>query len=193
MPSDEIYIILTATGTWFSRTIQLFTRAPLNHASISFDKDLNEVYSFGRKKLNNPFRSGFIREDFLNPFYDRAQCAVFRIRVGEFRYELMRRHVGEMLQCQDKYKYHLLGLIGVLLRKRIAKDHAYFCSSFVASVLERNGWAIGKPFYFMTPADFEQSFSSHEIYRGTVSGYMESIGRAYPRHAATGLRAAVNA
>lgn len=47
---QDIWIVLTGTGTWFSRMIQYFTKAPLNHASIAFDSELCEVYSFGRKK-----------------------------------------------------------------------------------------------------------------------------------------------
>jgi len=181
MPSEEIYIVLTATGTWFSETIKMFTRAPLNHASISFDEELNEVYSFGRKKLNNPFSSGFIQEDFENPFYDRAPCAVYRIRVGELAYERMRRQAHDMRNNPERYKYDLLGLFGVLLRKRIPRRNAYFCSSFVASMLERQfGGLLGKPSYFVTPADFEAAFAANEIYRGTLSGYLQIYGNAVP-------------
>lgn len=45
----EIYVLLTNTGTLFSKTIRWYTKNMLNHASIAFDRDLNEVYSFGRK------------------------------------------------------------------------------------------------------------------------------------------------
>lgn len=46
----DIYIVLTGTGTAFSGIIKWFTKAELNHASIAFDSELREVYSFGRKK-----------------------------------------------------------------------------------------------------------------------------------------------
>lgn len=46
----NIYIVLTGTGTAFSGLIKWFTKAELNHASIAFDRGLQEVYSFGRKK-----------------------------------------------------------------------------------------------------------------------------------------------
>lgn len=46
----EIYVLLTDTGTVLTKIIRSFTKDPLNHASIAFDQDLNEVYSFGRKK-----------------------------------------------------------------------------------------------------------------------------------------------
>ncbi|MCM3651426.1 MULTISPECIES: hypothetical protein [Metabacillus] len=51
----EIYIILTDTGTIFTNMIKMYTKQSLNHASISFTKNLSTTYSFGRKNVNNPF------------------------------------------------------------------------------------------------------------------------------------------
>lgn len=58
-----IYVLLTDTGTLFTKIIRCFTNAPYNHVSIVLDEELNEIYSFGRKNLRNPFFGGFIRED----------------------------------------------------------------------------------------------------------------------------------
>ncbi|XID94646.1 hypothetical protein ACF3MZ_09095 [Paenibacillaceae bacterium WGS1546] len=178
MQQNDIYIVLTATGTLFSQTIKWFTKAPLNHASISFDSELKEVYSFGRKKITNPFIAGFIQEDFKDPFYRSASCAVYRIPVDHEAYEKMRHHIAEMKRRPERYKYHLLGLIGVLIRKRIPRENAYFCSHFVASVMEQNGCRpVDKPAHFVTPGDFEQSLTAHQVYRGTISEYFSRLGR----------------
>jgi hypothetical protein len=173
MSQDEIYIVLTGTGTLFSNTIKWFTKAPLNHSSISFDRDLSEVYSFGRKKVNNPFIGGLVKENFKDPFYHQAECAVYRCLVGAYNYTKMYDHVSEMMNNRERYKYHLLGLVGVLINKQIRREDAFFCSHFVASVLEKtNAFPLNKPSYFVTPADFEYFLSSQEIYRGKVSGYL---------------------
>ncbi len=50
----EIYIVLTQTGTFFSRSIKFITKEEFNHSSISFNQDLDVLYSFGRKVVNNP-------------------------------------------------------------------------------------------------------------------------------------------
>ncbi|MDU5946686.1 MAG: hypothetical protein E6Z15_06375, partial [Paenibacillus macerans] len=42
----SVYILLTNTGTLFTRVIKGYTGAPYNHASISFDRELSELYSF---------------------------------------------------------------------------------------------------------------------------------------------------
>ena len=50
----KIYIILTQSGTLFSKTIRFFTGKPYNHASIGLNESLDEFYSFGRKVPTNP-------------------------------------------------------------------------------------------------------------------------------------------
>ena len=54
MIEKKIYILLTDTGTLFTNLIKLYTKKPYNHASISFDSKLSEVYSFGRKTARKP-------------------------------------------------------------------------------------------------------------------------------------------
>lgn len=61
MGKKTIYIVLTDTGTLLSKAIGMYTRKDLNHASIAFDKELTEMYSFGRKQRHNPFVGGFVK------------------------------------------------------------------------------------------------------------------------------------
>ncbi|MED4476449.1 hypothetical protein [Oceanobacillus caeni] len=44
MTERKVYILLTDTGTFFTKLIKLYTKKPYNHASISFDSELSEVY-----------------------------------------------------------------------------------------------------------------------------------------------------
>ncbi|WP_198536475.1 hypothetical protein [Paenibacillus sp. DMB5] len=169
----NIYIVLTGTGTAFSGLIKWFTKAELNHASIAFDRELQEVYSFGRKKVHNPFVAGLIREHFDHPFYSTADCAVYEMNVSLEEYDTMYNHVQGMMENQKRYKYHLLGLIGVLLNVKFNREDAYFCSHFVASVCEEASCRpVAKPSYFVTPEDFAESLCASKIYSGKLSYYM---------------------
>lgn len=44
-----IYILLTRSGTWFSRLIHLATADSYTHASIGLDGPIGPFYSFARK------------------------------------------------------------------------------------------------------------------------------------------------
>jgi len=176
--NKDVYIVLTGTGSLLSQTIKLFTRAPLNHASIAFDSRLDEVYSFGRKNVSNPFIGGFVKENYADPFFHRADCAIYRYQVERQQYEAMYGYVNKMMANRERYKYHLLGLVGVLLNKNFARPDAFFCSQFVACVLEKTGLRpLKKPSYLVTPGDLEQSFSNDEIFRGKLSEYLFGSGQ----------------
>ncbi|WP_203457006.1 hypothetical protein [Paenibacillus tepidiphilus] len=183
----NIYIVLTATGTLFSKFIQCFTRAELNHASIAFDSELQDVYSFGRKTCHNPFVAGLIRENFSHPFYRKTDCAIYQVTVSSEEYAAMHNRVQRMMQQQEVYSYHMLGLLGVLLNIEFEKENAYFCSHFVASILEESAFQpVPKPSCFVTPEDFAASLRAHKIYKGNLTYYLSSrFGEALPagRHA----------
>lgn len=89
----QVYIILSDTGTWFTRMIRLYTKAPFNHASIAFDPALHEVYSFGRKRPRNPFIGGFVKEDMHSELFREATCAVYRCSVSERHYHEIRSYL----------------------------------------------------------------------------------------------------
>lgn len=169
----DIYIVLTDTGTLLARVIKWFTKAPLNHASIAFDSSLQEVYSFGRKQINNPFSGGLVKENMYNPFFSDAECAIYRFSVSAEDYINIYSHIHLMMRHQYRYKYSVLGLLGVLIKKEINREDAYFCSQFVAYVLEQSNIKIvNKPPYLVQPCDFAQSPFLKEVYRGKLYNYI---------------------
>ena len=46
----NIFIVLTQTKTYPARVIRLYTNEPYAHASIAFDENLDEMYSFARRE-----------------------------------------------------------------------------------------------------------------------------------------------
>ena len=45
----QLYIVISQTGTLLSRILKQITGAEYNHASISLSRDLERMYSFGRR------------------------------------------------------------------------------------------------------------------------------------------------
>lgn len=136
MGKKKVYIVLTDTGTMFTRLIKLYTKKPYNHASISFDEELTEVYSFGRKLPRNPFIGGFVRENVKCGLFKNANCKIYSCEITEEQYFKMRNFIQDIEKKQHHYRYNLLGLIGFAFNKPINREHAYFCSEFVATVLQ---------------------------------------------------------
>ncbi|RIX49415.1 hypothetical protein D3P08_22990 [Paenibacillus nanensis] len=169
----DIYILLTDTGTVFTRIIRSFTKDPLNHASIAFDEDLNEVYSFGRKNPNNPFFAGFVRENVRGEFFSDSNCALYRCKVSQSTYTSIRSQVQHFVQYQELYKYNLVGILGVLFNIEWERRYAYFCSQFVATLFERGGMSlVDKSPLLVKPGDLQQNPQLELVYRGRLHEYL---------------------
>ncbi|RXZ84720.1 hypothetical protein EBB07_01490 [Paenibacillaceae bacterium] len=182
MKKKTIYILLSDTGTWFTRMIRMYTRASLNHASIAFDPELKEVFSFGRKSPGNPFVGGFVKEDLSGQLFKEATCAVYSCTVSEEQYRKIRNYVRKFEQDPHLYKYNLLGLFGIMLNIQIKRENAYFCSQFVASVFEQSGLSIvPKCSSRTTPSDIEQSRALRLLFRGELQSF-DKISQAVPNH-----------
>lgn len=175
MTTRTIYILLTNTGTVFTRLIGLCSQRPYNHCSIAFDINLNELYSFGRRKPRNPFIGGFVREYIRSGLYALRQgtlCSLYEFEVTAEQYELIQRNVREFEGEKDKYSYSLIGVMGVALKTPVNRKYSYFCSQFIATVLERSGVCLfDKPAGLVAPEDFRQHPKARMVYEGVLAEY----------------------
>ncbi|ADU31037.1 hypothetical protein [Evansella cellulosilytica] len=171
----KVYILLTDTGTVFTKTIKQYTKAPYNHSSIAFDEHLLELYSFGRKNPRNPLYAGFIKEDILNgtyKLYPQTTCSVYEIIVTDRQIEKMKRMIGLFERKKDQMIYNIFGVIGVALREPLEPRGSYFCSQFVSELLERAGIKLwNKIPALVTPDDFRRSDKTKLVYEGLLLDY----------------------
>ncbi|WP_407268555.1 hypothetical protein [Radiobacillus sp. PE A8.2] len=171
----HVYILLTDTGTLFTSLIKKYTKAPYNHASISFDRELNELYSFGRKKPKNPLNGGFVKEDIWTGTYSKypeTTCVIYELDVSERDVEKMKRVLNVFIRNGDKYLYNILGVLGVSVKEPIEFSNSYFCSQFVAEVLNRSGIKLwDKLPALITPEDFRNNERMKLIYEGRLMEY----------------------
>ncbi|GAA0376939.1 hypothetical protein [Bacillus horti] len=172
MNKRKVYVLLSDTGTLLTKLIGLFTGYPLNHASIAFDDELREVYSFGRKRPNNPFIGGFVKEDIRSELFRNAPCEVYCFLVSDEEYNRMIQIVKQFESQQHKYKYNFIGLFGILFNRKIERKYAFFCSQFVATVISQSGvQVVDKAPNFVKPNDFTESAQLHKIYQGELCEY----------------------
>ena len=172
MGEKEIYLLLTDTGTILTRLIKSYTKKPYNHASIVFDTELVEVYSFGRKTAKNPYIGGFVREDIHSVLFKQADCAIYSLTVTNDEFQKMYQYIQEIAVKKEYYRYNFIGLFGVLFKKPIKRKNAFFCSQFVASVLkESNVIDFEKDLSLVEPSDLPYSANFQLIYEGRLKDY----------------------
>lgn len=173
--NNSIYVLLTDTGTWFTRLIKALTGAPYNHASLAMDSNLQELYSFGRKQATNPLIAGFVKENVYDGtfrHFPATRCVLLRIAVTDNQRACLEQVVRKFEEDKEKYRYNLLGLIGVLLDFDFNIADSYFCSQFVAESLRSSGVQLWeRPSTLVTPHDFLKEEQFEVVYEGLLYHY----------------------
>ncbi len=170
----NIYIILSQTGTLFSKAIQWHTKDPYNHASISFDENLEDMYSFGRKRRYNPMDTGLIQENFergLFPYFPNARCCILEISVTEEEYNVMHETVQEFYRSKEDYRYNLIGVLTFSIGRGFSRKDHFFCSQFVSYIISNmSNWSSNPK--LTKPMDFLKVPNTKVIYEGSITEYI---------------------
>lgn len=142
MEKCYIYIVLTRTNTTISRLIRLFKHDDYTHAAISLDKDLEQMYSFGRRNTYNPFIGRFRQEDLnegVYKFCKELPGVIMEIEVPAEKYEEATALLDEFISNSNRYKYNYLGLFYSLFNKPAYFNNRFLCSEFVYYILKESG------------------------------------------------------
>ena len=92
MEEAYLFIVLSNTGTWLSRSIGYVTKSSYTHVSLSFDNKFDNMYSFARKNPNNPFNAGLTVENINNVVYSNPYCTclIYKIPVTLKQLDLLK-------------------------------------------------------------------------------------------------------
>lgn len=171
-----IYLLLTKTDTILSKTIGLVTKDPFTHVALSLNKEMTELYSFGRKSKYNLLNSGFVKEQMVNSVYEKSMacnCAVYAIEITEIQYRRLQREIRRMIRTEKYYKYNFLGLVYYYIGYEKKRNRKYFCSEFVSEMLMRIDVLPDEFVPERTrPSDFTRMDMFERVYTGTLGGLL---------------------
>lgn len=166
----KIYIVLTYTGTFLSRIVNIYTRKKYSHVSISLDENLNYMYSFGRLDAYNPFIGGFVHESTKYGTFKRFKNTVTKIyslEVSETTYNRIIKTIKKIENDKDTYKFNLIGLFAVALNLRIKRKKCFYCAEFVKYVLDSSNLNLNLP-DIIKPEDFDKINGASLVYSGKL-------------------------
>lgn len=171
----KIYVIQMDTKTIPSRIVSLFTMYKYSHVAISFNKNCDYIYSFGRKNLYSILNGGFTMESKTGKFFKKfndTKCRIYEINVSNKQYNDLIKIIKYMKKNKDAYGYDYLGIVLRYLRIPITFKNKYVCSYFVAELLEAaNIYSFGKRTCFVRPSDFENINILNLVYSGKYVMY----------------------
>ena len=171
----KVYIIQTHSETVPSQLVRLFTKNKYTHISISLNKKMNKMYSFGRRHINNMLNSGFIIESIDGDFYkkfSKTKCKIFELEITSIQYYRLKKILKKYEADPLRYNYDILGLLIKKLNIGIKRKNKFVCSQFVGFLLEETKICdFDKDIYYLIPSDFN-NISNNIIYEGVLKEYI---------------------
>ncbi|MFB5066107.1 MAG: hypothetical protein ACE3NC_02825 [Candidatus Wallacebacter cryptica] len=137
-----LYVVFTRTATTISRLIHHVKNDKYTHASLALDRELNYMYSFGRKYARNPFIARFKHEHLEKGLFKIQKTlpgAVMELEVTKEQYYKAKSIIDKFVANREIYKYNYLGLVHCLLQNEVSYENRFLCSEFVYYVLNDSG------------------------------------------------------
>ena len=170
----EVYIVISYTGTYVSKAIKLCTKNDYTHVSIALDKNLDELYSFGRIYSYTIAPAGFVQEGIdVGTFkrFKKTKVVIFSKEVTDEQYKKIESMIRQMEKEKGKYKFNYLGMFAVRLGKKIARTNYFYCAEFVKYILNKGGVDTSSLPNLTKPQDFMSLEGTELIYEGYLTGY----------------------
>lgn len=171
----EVYIVISQTGTLLSRVLKFITKAEYNHASLSLDRTLGTMYSFGRLDPYNPLHGGFVMESphwgTFKRFHE-TKAIVLRVPVTEEQYRALQEYLTQMYGEKQKYHYNYLGLFLAWFGIVYQQENCCYCSEFVRDTLDKFAVVDAGQFErIVKPENFLRVIGDDVIYSGNLQEY----------------------
>ena len=177
MSACTVYILLTRSGTWFSRLIHLATRASYTHASIGLDGPAGPFYSFGRLSPRHTLPAGLVQERLESTWQTASRpvpCCLYELEVEQETFRDLRETLRGMYERRGDYRYSVLGVLSCSLELPLARHYHFFCSQFVAALLQDCGAVpIPKTPALMRPMDLCALSGLRPVHRGSLDALRE--------------------
>jgi len=175
MENKKIYIVLTQTYSLVARIIKYLTHDKYSHASLSFDKSCNEMYSFGRKYRYFPMYGIFKKEDLNKGLFRNkgSLIAVYEVNVNESQYNKIKNKVKEIEKTNKGY--NIIGLLLARFKIKLNRNK-YYCSEFVYEVLSSDNINLySKNNALFRPEELIENIKSNKIFEGKIRDFIHGF------------------
>lgn len=132
MKKRKLFILLTRFPGLDAKLLMSYMRFPYSHASVGLEEDLQTFYSFVVK--------GFIVEDivrYCKPGRAPFPCALYELEVPEPVYDMAKDTLQDFVRRKKSLRYSFIGMFLSLIHIPTRWKGRYFCSQFVAEVLQK--------------------------------------------------------
>lgn len=171
MKCRKIYILMTQYPGRDAKFLRWYMGFPYTHTSVGLEEDMDTFYTFTSK--------GYLVESitrYEKPDRPSFPCALYEIIVTKEVYKSVKAMVHDYKARKRMLKYSTLGLIMCFLRIPFKRKDRYFCSQFVAEVLQKcKVLKLKKRSSLYFPKDFIKHKELKLIFTGTHLLFVEKF------------------
>ena len=174
-PKKTIYLILTSNKTPLGLLIQTVLDIPFSHIGISFEDNFSEVFAFGDDLDEN--HSGFLIEKMDRGVFtaNDSDYVMLELDVTPKEYDRLKAEVRWFVHRHKEMKFNDIGLFVNAIGIPMNFKNRFFCSQFVAYVLEKSGVKLfDKNYGLVRPSDFLVHPDTRETHGGKVRDRIKS-------------------
>lgn len=174
----KVYIVLTNTKTAFSKVASFITRQNYNHISLSFDRDLKELFTFD-------LGENTIMVETIDKFDPLAEFIVYSIDVTMEALRRIREHIEHIMRNSRSFVYSRLTLLKATINQLLGVKvfehdetlrNEYICSTFVAELLRTANIKLFRDDRIPAPHDFKGNKALKYEFRGTFRSHAKRLG-----------------
>ncbi len=170
---QRIFIVLSSTDTTLAKSIRKCTGTEFSHTSLALDNNFEEMYSFSRRKTNNPFVGRFKKESFDTGIFAKSKqclCQIYTAKVTEEQISKIKEKLDYFANSKKKFKFNNLGLFACWFKIIFPRKYKRVCSQFVSECLTYACPEIILPkhYWIMQPEDFKHVKNIDLIFRGQM-------------------------
>lgn len=124
-----VSVLFTTYTDFVSRLVGIMSGFNCTHVSIALDEDDEYFYSFNTK--------GFKKEYPRKHKKRTKENICLRIQVTKQQYNKLQSVIKKFEKKKNKYDYNYWGVFWCMMRLPHERKNKYFCSEFVAELLEK--------------------------------------------------------
>lgn len=181
MSAKKLYVVLSRSNTILSGLIHMIKEDEYTHAALALDKNLEYMFSFGRRYTHNPFYGCFKREQLNKGVYAQQKNLpglIMELTVSEHEYRQVKGMVEDFLLNRHLYTYNYMGLLSGMLGISHYSHNRFLCSEFVYYVLHQCGICdLGLPRNLVRPQNLTE-IDAKIIYQGNLKHYAQNAPRS---------------
>ena len=165
-----VFIILQHTGTIMSKLVKLFTWADFSHVAVAFNPELSPHFSFGstRTYARSTKDMGFSSLKPSSEFYRvyKTKYEVYVMFVSAQVKKEIESTMADFIQKKRFWEYDFDNLIWAYFGKATEYSPKYFCSKFVAKIVNIGNMISNKPASLWLPEDFRSIETTTLVSKG---------------------------